>query len=316
MFHKKNSFFRGKPVTIISGLGYLSLKDTLECGQAFRYEQLVGEENYVEYMTVAYGKIINVGQEKLGELIFFDPWTEEYENAVSRYFAFDLDFEKIRLDIVSRTSSEWLISASEAARGIAILRQDPWEALFSFIISQNNNIPRIRKIIKNISAEYGENLAVKSGLEKCPLPTNDFAPCNEKCRECGICYSFPTANQVVERPEGLLPSRPGFRYKYLLDAAQKVSVSEINLDEIAQKQEYVYTIQELKRILGVGDKVASCVALFGFTNLEAFPIDVWMKRAIDLYFDGKLDPESLGPYAGVAQQYIFHYIRNLEDKSS
>jgi 3-methyladenine DNA glycosylase/8-oxoguanine DNA glycosylase len=72
--------------------------------------------------------------------------------------------------------------------------------------------------------------------------------------------------------------------------------------------------QELKKILGVGDKVASCVALFGMARLEAFPIDVWMKRAIDLYFNGKLDPKTLGEYAGVAQQYIFHYIRNLEEK--
>ena len=74
---------------------------------------------------------------------------------------------------------------------------------------------------------------------------------------------------------------------------------------------YDKTLEELKRITGVGDKVASCVALFGFANLEAFPIDVWMKRAIDEYFEGKLDHKALGQYAGIAQQYIFHYIRNL-----
>ena len=71
-------------------------------------------------------------------------------------------------------------------------------------------------------------------------------------------------------------------------------------------------MESLKVIKGVGDKVASCVALFGIGNLEAFPIDVWMKRAIDTYFDGNLDPTELGPYAGIAQQYIFHYIRSLE----
>ena len=316
MFCKKNTIYRNKPATIVSGLGYMSLKDTLECGQAFRYEKLVDEKNYVEYMTVAYGKIINVGQENIGELIFFDEWNEEYEAIVSRYFAFDLDFEKIRLDIISKTDSGWLISASEAARGIVILRQDPWESLFSFIISQNNNIPRIRKIIKNISSQYGENLAEAEKMTKCPLPQNKFTPCSEKCSQCGICYSFPTPNQVLDCPDKLLPSHPGFRYKYLLDAAEKVASGEVNLDQIAEKRSYVYTIEQLKRILGVGDKVASCVALFGFSNLEAFPIDVWMKRAIDLYFGGKLDPASLGEYAGVAQQYIFHYIRNLEEKNS
>ena len=121
---------------------------------------------------------------------------------------------------------------------------------------------------------------------------------------------------MLSNPEGLLPSKPGFRYKYLVDAAAKVSNGEINLKEIEAAASYEVTLTELKKILGVGDKVASCAALFGFANLEAFPIDVWMKRAIDEYFDGKLDPVTLGPYAGVAQQYIFHYIRNLSEKGN
>ena len=90
----------------------------------------------------------------------------------------------------------------------------------------------------------------------------------------------------------------------------------ISLEKIAAARSYTHTVECLKSIKGVGDKVASCVALFGFANLEAFPIDVWMKRAIDEYFDGKLDPVTLGPYAGVAQQYIFHYIRNLSEKGN
>jgi N-glycosylase/DNA lyase len=136
----------------------------------------------------------------------------------------------------------------------------------------------------------------------------------ECCKKCGICYSFPTPSDILERPEGLLPSHPGFRYKYMLDAAERIASGEVDLEKIAEAKSYEYTLTELKKILGVGDKVASCVALFGFSNLEAFPIDVWMKRAIDEYFDGKLDPKSLGDYAGVAQQYIFHYIRNLSSE--
>ena len=311
MFHKKSEIYRGKSACVISGLGFLSLKDTLECGQAFRYQLLTEEDDYVEYMTVAYGNIITVGQRTPGELIFYDQWTEDYERAVTRYFAFDTDFERIRRDILSRTESDWLSRASEEAKGIAILKQDPWETLFSFIISQNNNIPRIRKIVRSISLEYGENLAVKSGLKKCPLPTKNCIPGCKDCSECGMCYSFPTPENIADNPDGLLPSHPGFRYKYMLDAAYKVLSGEVDLDEIAKRNNYEYTLTELKKILGVGDKVASCVALFGFSNLEAFPIDVWMKRAIDEYFSGNLDPKLLGPYAGVAQQYIFHFIRNL-----
>lgn len=315
MFRKKNEVYRGKNVTVIDGLGYADLTDTLECGQAFRYEQTVKEEGYVEYLTVAYGKIIRVGQRKVGELIFYDEWTEEYEAVVSRYFCFDTDFEAIRSDIISRTDSQWLKRAAEVAKGIIILRQDPWETLFSFIISQNNNIPRIRKIIRSICLEYGINLSLDGGLSVCPIPSMGCVPGCEECSSCGICYSFPTPHQVVKNPDGLLPSHPGFRYKYLIDSANRVSDGRTDLGDIAEKMSYTYTCEKLKEILGVGDKVASCVALFGFGNLEAFPIDVWMKRAIDEYFDGKLDPTTLGPYAGVAQQYIFHYIRNLQDET-
>ena len=312
MFRKKSELFRGKNATVVDGLGNMSLQDTLECGQAFRYEPIVKEENYVEYLTVAYGKIINVGQRKPGELIFFDEWNKEYEEVVKNYFCFETDFDAIRCDIISRTDSDWLKRAAEEAKGIVILRQDPWETLFSFIISQNNNIPRIRKIIRSICLEYGENLAEKAGLSACPIPHKNCLVGDEECRACGICYSFPTADQVVSDPDKLMPSHPGFRYKYLVDAAKRVNDGSTSLEKINEMKSYDYTVERLKEILGVGDKVASCVALFGFANLEAFPIDVWMKRAIDEYFDGKLDPKTLGPYAGVAQQYIFHYIRNLQ----
>ena len=106
MFSKKIEHFRGEEVTVVDGLGHMSLSDTLECGQAFRYEVLTREENYIEYLTVAYGKIIIVGQRKPGELIFFGSWDEEYEEAVRRYFALETDFEMIRQDVLSRTDSE------------------------------------------------------------------------------------------------------------------------------------------------------------------------------------------------------------------
>lgn len=310
MFLKNYEIVNGERALRVTGVGKLDLTDTLECGQAFRYELITRTENYVEYLTVVRGKILRVGQERRGELIFYGLSDEDFENIARPYFALDTDYEKIREDIVSRTDSEWLKSAADAASGIVILGAEPWETLFSFIVSQNNNIPRIRKIIRKICAEYGENLARREGYEKCPLGKGE--PCNELCRECGVCYAFPTPSQILDEPEKLLPSHPGFRYKYLLDAALKVADGTCDLEKISEAHSYEHTMTELKKILGVGDKVASCAALFGFGNLEAFPIDVWMKRAIDTYFDGSLDPTSLGAYAGVAQQYIFHYIRNLE----
>ena len=313
MFIKNKEVIGGREATVISGLGKMKLSDTLECGQAFRYERLDGGSVPCEYLVNAYGSLLFVGQRKAGELIFFGITDADLIKA-ARYFSLDTDFEAIRADILSRTDSEWLARAAESAAGVTILSQDPWETLVSFIISQNNNIPRIRKIIRMISAEYGENLA-EGRLKSCPSGSINGTPCREFCKNCGICYTFPTAEDILARPEGLLPSHPGFRYKYILDAARRVASGETDLEDIKSHESYEYTVSSLKEILGVGDKVASCVALFGFGNLEAFPIDVWIRRAIDLYFDGSLDPAALGKYAGVAQQYIFHYLRNIESEN-
>ncbi len=310
MFSKIRKTKNGRDCLVISGLGSYNLADTMECGQCFRYERVPGE--LTEYRTVVGEHIIDVAQEVSGELIFFDMTDEEFERVARPYFALDTDLEKIKEDIIAHTDSEWLRSAAEFASGIAILKQEPFEALISFIISQNNNIPRIRKIVREICAEYGVNLYLqKENADKCPLGIIDTTPCEEKCKMCGRCYTFPRAADIVSRPEGLLPSHPGFRYSYILDAAERVADGRCNLDLIAGARSYTYSVERLKEIRGVGDKVASCVALFAFANLDAFPIDVWMKRAIDTYFDGKLDPAALGRYAGVAQQYIFHYIRNI-----
>lgn len=310
MFDKSITKFNSEDAILIRGLGELNLADTLECGQCFRYERLKDGDGY---LFVSGDALIRVYQKKPGELIFCGIDDDTFERVARPLFSLDRELDSIKNEVKERTDSEWLRRAADSAGGIAILSQAPFEALISFIISQNNNIPRIRKIIKQICAEYGVNLCLQ-GMKspKCPLGLVKGTPCEENCRLCGVCYSFPTAEDILSRPEGLLPSRPGFRYKYILDACEKVHSGEVNLLAIANRGEYAYTLDELKKIKGVGDKVASCVALFGFGNLDSFPIDVWMKRAIDTYFDGRLDPASLGRYAGVAQQYIFHYIRNIE----
>ena len=327
MFTKKMINIEGREALLIEGLEDYSLTDTFECGQCFRYLRLspdasgkhnrIGENNsgYVEYMTVVKDTLVFVGQRHRSELLFFGVDENTFDNVLLSYFALDVDYAEIRRDIMANTDSEFLKKAAECASGIRILRQDLWETLFSFIISQNNNIPRIMGIIRRISLRYGRNLAAERGLSVCPIEARGFS-CGggmdlEMCKGCGACYTFPTPDDVNACPEGLLEARPGFRYKYLTDAAIRVGDGEIDLQRIFNEHSYEYTVSELMKIKGVGEKVASCTSLFAFSNLEAFPIDVWMRRAIDEYFDGNLDYKSLGKYAGVAQQYIFHYIRYL-----
>ncbi len=310
MFTKKcESSARGELIRV-TGLGDYKLSDTLECGQAFRYEKITAEKDYDEYLVPIGDRLVTVGQKKAGELLFYGVDERFFDEKIVAFFSLDTDYREIKREISEATDSEWMRSAAECAKGIAILRQDAWETLFSFIVSQNNNIPRIRKILFAICRAYGKNLA--AGLPRCPLSRHSLPPCDENCGECGICYSFPTARRVLSEPRKLLPSKPGFRYKYLLAAAEAVESGEVDLCEISRRAEYEYTLSQLKKIKGVGDKVASCVALFGFGNLEAFPIDVWVKKAINDYFSGHLDYNSFGKYAGIAQQYIFHYIRNIE----
>ena len=304
-FGKNNALY-------VKNLGAYSLSDTMECGQCFRYEKVERGDGIDEYITVIENELIRVAQKERGELIFPDMTDDVFNSVAIRYFALDRDLEKVRKSVADSTNSEWLKSAADFGSGIAILGQDPWETIISFIISQNNNIPRIRKIVREISAAYGVNLSIKNDYNSCPLKLIDGVPNQEACKLCGRCYTFPSAEDILQNPEKLLPSKPGFRYGYILDAAEKIASGEVDIEKIKIESRYEYTIEVLKTIKGIGDKVASCAALFGFGNLEAFPIDVWMKRAIDTYFDGKLDPTTLGPYAGIAQQYIFHYIRNEE----
>ena len=327
MFDKKSTEVFARKAIVAQNLDNYNLVDTLECGQCFRFLKLTQSDgssgakesdSYVEYMTVIGEKLIFVGQRNTKELIFYDVTEREFSEICVPYFALDTDYAAIRENIILNTDSEFLKNAASAASGIRILRQDPWETLFSFIISQNNNIPRIKKIIRNICSRYGENLAQKQMLKICPkkcaeLKNDDKNIDFEECRNCGVCFSFPSADSVNKEPDLLLDSNPGFRFKYLTDAAKRVASGEVDFEKIKLENSYEFTVDELMKIKGVGEKVASCTSLFAFSNLDAFPIDVWMKRAIDEYFDGKLDPKTLGKYAGVAQQYIFHYIRILSN---
>ncbi len=249
---------------------------SLDCGQAFRWTEKNGIWN-----GVAFGKALSI-QQKDNEIIFYNCTEEDFNTIWKNYFDLDCDYEKI----VSSYDDKYLISAVTDFNGIRILRQEPWEALCSFIISQNNNIPRIKGIIERLCDTFGDG------------------EIGEK--------TFPTAEKLaVLTIEDLAPLRSGFRAKYIIDAAQKVANGEVDFKKI-QENPIEFGREELQKIKGVGAKVAECTLLYGFHKVEAFPIDVWVKRIMaEMYPNGL--PECVKGTEGIAQQYLFHW-RRMQDR--
>lgn len=250
----------------------LSLSQTLDCGQAFRWQQ---QDDYWKG-TVGIGsdsKTLEVKQDNLSEIINSDFW--------SNYFDLELDYGEIKNELSK--ISPIMKKACEYASGIRILNQDYWETLCSFIISQNNNIKRIKGIVERLSVNYGNG-------------------------------GFPSADTLAGLDDDVLRKMGlGFRSKYIHDASEKVASGEIQLYEL-KKLNIKEAKDELMRINGVGPKVADCTLLFGFHRLECFPMDVWIKRVMETFFPGK-DSSFFGPFAGVAQQYLFHYARTCSECS-
>lgn len=254
----------------------LDLEQTLDCGQSFRWKK----QDDGSFKGVAYNK--SVVMDLQGEDLYIHNATvEDFSKIWKNYLDLDLDYGKIRKEISK--IHPVLNDASKYAPGIRILQQEPYEALCTFIISQNNNIKRIKGIVERLCENFGEK-----------LPDGE--------------YAFPTAEKLAQlTEEDLAPLRAGFRNKYIIDGAKKVASGEVNL-EICKTLPYEEARAELMKIKGVGVKVADCTLLFGMHRIEAFPIDVWMRRAMDKLFPN-MKAEDFGKYAGIAQQYIFHYSR-------
>ena len=253
-----------------------NLEETFKCGQCFRWQKT--KENTFE--GVAFDKYLQIIEEK-DKIILVNTSENDFNNIWKKYFDLDLDYNKVKSDLGKINNTMKI--ACDYAPGIRILSQDYWETLCSFIISQNNNIPRIKGIISRMCEEFGKEI-------------------------CTGIYSFPSADALSKLSEDdLKPLRSGFRAGYILDAAKKVAGKEIDLESI-KNMDIVSARLELQQIKGVGPKVAECTLLYGFHRLEAFPMDVWMKRAMKELFAGMI-PEDFGRYAGIAQQYIFNYSR-------
>ena len=263
---------------ILKDFDCLDLRNTLLCGQAFRWKET---EEGIFTGTVKGNTLVVEQKDK--EIIFRNTDKSTFLRLWVPYFDLERDYRAIT---DAFRSDKYISSALDEFYGIRILHQEPWEALCSFIISQNNNIPRICGIIDRLCENFG---TLTDGGE----------------------YSFPDAKIMSRLTEAdLSVLRAGFRNKYLIDAAQKVASGEISLDAI-----YEMPIEdarnELMKIKGVGPKVAECTLLYGFGRLDAFPIDVWVKRIMaEMYSNGL--PSCTKNYEGIAQQYLFHWRRNSE----
>lgn len=257
----------------------LNLELTLFCGQAFRWQK---KENGI-FHGIIKGKIIECEQTEK-EIIFKNVNDKETEKLIEEYFDLNRDYKSICKGLCKDESFKKAFSEYE---GIRILRQDSWEALCSFIISQNNNIPRITGIIDRLCRNFGEKIGDDD-------------------------YSFPSFERLKGiTAEELAPLRAGFRGKYIADAVEKLCSGEINLEEI-EKMPIELARQELCKIKGVGAKVAECTLLYGFGRMEAFPMDVWVKRIMtEMYPEGL--PEFFKGNEGIAQQYLFHWRRQQKE---
>lgn len=276
------------PFVTVEGCGNFSVCKTFDCGQAFRFDPVDGDTN--RFSGIAFGEKITVEQVGDGVIRILGTDADGYDRRWKHYLALDEDYEAIDEHIISSTPAghdrDEMAKAVRCGSGIRILRQDAFECLISFIVSQNNNIPRIKKIISAMCLAYGENGA------------------------------FPTADALVSAgEEGLFALRTGFRAGYIYDASKKVQSGEIDLEEVAACSDYEKCSEMLCRIKGVGPKVSACALLFGFGKTEAFPIDVWMRRSLEAHFPNGFDPACLGKYAGIAQQYLFYYERYLHPES-
>lgn len=278
-----------------------NLVHIFECGQCFRWNKL--EDN--SYLGVINNAVINVKEDN-GKIIFTGKTNGGNLKDIVNYY-FDLDTNYSEYKKVLSNVDNYLKESIKFGNGIRILRQDLWECIISFIISANNNIPRIKKIIENLSKEYGKKI--------------EF---NETTY-----YLFPTPEELSRASiEDLRKLGLGFRDKRLYNTTKMIIQNEVNLENIKNMKTTEQMRNELLKLDGVGPKVADCILLFALKRVDVFPIDVWVRRVMnDLYIHNeneekvnkkelqKLAEEKFCGLPGIAQQYLFYWKRE-EGKSA
>ncbi len=254
----------------------VSLVHTFECGQCFRFN---ADENGV-YKGIAFGRGISMWLDD-GLCIGCDE--KDFELLWRSFLDIDRDYGAITAAL---PKDDFTRAAMKHGYGLRILRQEPWEALCSFIISQCNNIPRIKGIIERLCRMFGQPVEYSGDTV----------------------YTFPDAQTLAAlSAEDLAPIRAGYRAQYIISAARDVNDGRLDFLEL-DKLETADARRAVTRVNGVGNKVADCFLLFGMGRLDAFPVDTWMKKASGFY-PGGFSAEVFGKYAGIAQQYIFYYSR-------
>lgn len=260
----------------IQDIGAFSPEHTFECGQCFRFTP----HAQGGYAGVAFGRFVRIWCD--GGSLFLEAARSDFDEIWRSFLDLDRDYAQIDRLLCHDPQ---LRQAVDFGRGLRVLAQDPWETLCTFILSQCCNIPRIRSMTEALCRLFGVPAA--GGQDVFAFPTPEALAC---CTEAD-----------------LVPVRAGYRARYLLSAARRV-VEGFDLDALR----VLSTDQARERLMtldGVGRKVADCVLLFGLHKLDAFPVDTWMKKASGLWENG-FPTQFFGETAGIAQQYIFYYVRS------
>lgn len=280
---------------LLKNIDSFELEDTFECGQCFRWNK----QTDGSYTGVIKNGVINI--KKVGnDIEIVGKCNKDLNTIIKEYFDLKRDYKKIKEQL--STIDEYMQKSIEYGKGIRILNQDLWETIISFIISANNNIPRIKGIIERLSLKYGDKIEFQG---------NTY-------------YTFPTPEQLKDvtveefRKLGL-----GFRDIRLYETTKMIIEKKVNLDELRKNKNTEEVRNELLTLSGVGPKVADCILLFSdLKRLEVFPIDVWVRRVMNELYIKKEDEtkvskkeiekianEKFGDLKGIAQQYLFYWRR-------
>lgn len=287
---------------IIEGVKDFNIKQILECGQCFRWER-ISDTNYI---VVAYRRVIEIVQEG-DNVTIYNTNLKEFNEIWKNYFDLDTDYSLLKDELAK---DEILRKSVEFGYGIRILNQDPFEMLISFIVSARNSIPAIMKTIKKMSEKWGDELSYKG---------NTY-------------YAFPTPEQFKDATlDEIKETGASFRSKYIFDTISKVNAAlEAKSNGILTDELKIFDLEYIKALptdechialqnfMGVGAKVADCIMLFSMEKKSAFPVDVWVKRAMIHFYvapDVSLNKirvfgrDKFGELSGLAQQYLFYYAR-------
>lgn len=277
---------------VLKGAEEFEPKNIFENGQCFRWTK----EEDGSYTVVAMKRVINV--KKDGDEVIIDNCSiDDFNDIWHRYFDFDRDYVSLRKEL--SLVDDHLLAATEFAQGLRILRQDVFEMVISFIISANNQIPRIKKAVDFLSELCGEPIGVYRGKMR---------------------YAFPSVEAIANiSDENLAAIKIGFRAPYIVKSSRMILDGQVDLKSL-DKLEYEEACKELVRLVGVGPKVADCILLFGNARDIAFPVDTWVIKFMNEYYLEESDKnmnrikkrgiEIFGEKAGFAQQYLFYYARS------